>query len=267
MLKIFIITAKKFMQIYALDKNGELVPSHKAQKQLDYECMECHEVLRLRSGFQLRPHFYHVKERKSCNLNNKSELHIAVQNHIQNLFPEGEIILEKRFPNRIADCVWEKEKIIFEVQVPPITHREVEGRIRDYKSHGYELVWILSDTRFNHGRVSGAEHFLLSHAHYFTSLNTRGHGMIYDQISWFPMGFRQERLEKRAIQLHQLYRKPPLPLIPERKNWILHFQGDSPLSREEEEKRDAWQERKERTKMASQFLRTIWFYLLKKACT
>src|SRR5581483_7947193 len=90
----------------------------------------------------------------------KSIAHLKIQHHLKSLLNTA--ILEKPFPEikRIADVVWEEEKIVFEVQVSPISKEEVEERCLDYEKMGYTPIWILYNKNFNQNVLSQAELFL-----------------------------------------------------------------------------------------------------------
>ena len=107
------------MPLYAHNQFKQIVLSLHADKTQSYRCIECGEELRLRYSERIRAHFYHIKPRLSCFFASKSLEHIHAQWHLSDQLP---LKLEKRFPsiNRIADCVWEEEKIIFEIQCSPI---------------------------------------------------------------------------------------------------------------------------------------------------
>ncbi|MDX8430886.1 MAG: competence protein CoiA family protein [Candidatus Algichlamydia australiensis] len=123
--------------------------------------------------------------------------------------------MEKRFSevNRIADLVWEKEKIIFEIQCSRIPLQEVKNRKKDYQNCGYSLVWILLDRHFNRSWLTHAEIFLRSGHCYFTN----GRGQFYDQV---------EIIKGRR----RLFRGHPLPISlsnPIKIKNQLHFSGDA----------------------------------------
>lgn len=173
------------MQLYALDSSGKLIFARHAFKQLDYFCPECHRAVRLRGGLHRQDHFYHAETGHGCRQNGKSLEHLHVQLYFLRTLPAGECALERRFESlkRIADVVWESQKIIFEVQCSPITLTEVQARNCDYQSLGYHVVWVLHDKQFNQKRVSAAECFLKCRPHYFTNIDAEGAGGIYDQFS------------------------------------------------------------------------------------
>lgn len=222
-----------FMQLYAIDEKGEDVIAHQAQSRQKYHCIECMREVRVRSGPFIRPHFFHLKENTPCRLREKSPTHLEIQAHLQHILP-GTVTLEKRFSslNRIADVVWENEKIIFEVQVSFITAQEVAARSQAYRSLGYEIIWILHDHRFNTYRVTAAEHALLSHPHYFTDINAEGRGSFFDQYSYHLAGTRAARLFRRPVDLTQPKRSFTLPddlppqIASHRQHWTISFKGD-----------------------------------------
>lgn len=179
------------MQIYALDKNN--VPTHaqRAKKQLDYRCPECAGVVRVRGGNQRQAHFYHLSLPENCRQNGKTLEHLQIQLHLFDIL-SSPVTLERRFPsiNRIADVVWEDKKLIFEVQCSPITTQEIQARQADYAREGYQVIWILHDSRYNRQTVTAAEDFLKCNSYYFSNMNEKGEGEIYDQLEIIQKGRR-----------------------------------------------------------------------------
>lgn len=221
------------MQIYAYDKEGEEIAAHFAKMGASYWCPDCHSEVRVRSGPSVRPHFFHLKPTLPCRLHQKTPTHLAIQSRLLKDLPEGEAFMEKRFPslNRIADLVWEKEKLVFEIQVSFITAGEVEARSAAYRSLNYEIVWVLHDHRFNHFRITAAERALLPHPHYFTSITAEGSGGFFDQFSFHCGGTRAARLFRRPVDLAQPRRAPCLKHLPSyvvasRQHWKISFKGD-----------------------------------------
>jgi competence protein CoiA len=197
------------MQLYALDKSGNLISSQSADKQTNYYCLECQGVVRLRGGTHRQNHFYHLDITPSCRQNGKSLIHLQVQYYIQKNLPEEESVIEMRFPqiNRIADVVWISQKIVFEVQCSWITQAEVMERNLDYLSIGYQVVWILHDNRFNQSTISAAEIFLRPLHLYYTNIDENGEGNIYDQFDLVHEGMRKQRLSPLPIKISQLNRQ------------------------------------------------------------
>lgn len=178
------------MPLYAHNQFKQVVLSLHADKTQNYQCIECGEELRLRSSERIRAHFYHIKPRLSCFFANKSLEHIHAQWHLKDQIPS--LKLEKRFPtiNRIADCVYQEEKIIFEIQCSPIRPLEILQRNKDYASLGYQVIWVFHDKRYNKWRQSDAEEVLGNTPYYYTNINDEGKGFIYSQI-----GSRKEPLD------------------------------------------------------------------------
>lgn len=147
-------------------------------------------------------HFYHLKAAPSCKFYSKSENHLIAQLELEKKFPKGEVLLEKPFAqiNRIADACWEKEKIIFEIQCSMISEKEAEMRLADYRSIGYEVVFLLDDNCFNRWILRPAEKFLRQRGAYF--LLTRG-GIVYDQFELF---FENKRVKRGQALLIDLQR-------------------------------------------------------------
>lgn len=224
------------MQLYAFDQSKQPIFANQARKQVDYCCIECESIVRLRGGLHRQKHFYHVEPNRRCTLHGKGMVHLQVQLFLLDVLKEGGCQLEVRFPEikRIADVVWKSEKIIFEIQCSPITAEEVLARNQDYSRLGWQVVWILHDQRYNHHRLTAAEVALREHPYYFTNIKTQGKGMIYDQFDLFSKGVRIHKLRKLPIDItkknpmnRSIQAAKSLQLVKERINsWPLFFQGD-----------------------------------------
>lgn len=219
--------------MFASDDSGQLIAARLAKKQTDYSCLECRGPVRLRKGKHRQPHFFHLSHNRLCRQSGKSQIHLCIQQHLQEILPHDEVILECRFPkiSRIADVVWLRRRLVFEVQCSPISQEEVLARNRDYKSEGFQVVWILHERRFNQWRMTAAEEALQKSPCYFTNFTAAGKGIIYDQASKVHGG-RRRRLSpclKVDLSVPQavLKRKTPYPLVNQRlDSWPVSFQGD-----------------------------------------
>ncbi len=193
------------MQLYAFDLDKQIIFARNASRHIDYVCPECNSIVRLRGGLHRQNHFYHFEITRACRQSSKSLEHLNAQLFFLSTLPAGECILEKRFPkiNRIADVFWEQKKIVFEIQCSAISRTEVLERSQDYKSLGFEVIWILHDKRYNQKRITSAEVFLNSRLHYFTNINAAGEGVVYDQFSVLEKGVRLNHLKALPIDLNQ----------------------------------------------------------------
>lgn len=221
------------MQFYALDGNLPILASH-AEKQRDYLCPECANSVRVRSGPERQPHFYHPKASSQCHLHQKSAAHLQTQLAILRLLPAGEGKMERHFPeiSRIADVVWEKERIVFEIQYSPISLEEASSRSSDYKTVGFTPIWILHVRRFNRRKISASENFLRKTGAYYTNFNEKGHGEIFDQFEISKSRRRFFRGPALPLDLSQpkplvLPEETDLPqALKDRSDWPLSFCGD-----------------------------------------
>jgi competence protein CoiA len=215
--------------------NGEdAISAWDAQARTPYWCIECNSPLKLRQSKLKFPHFYHISASPSCRLYSKSERHLLIQLAIQKKLPPNEAQLEKPFPQiqRIADLVWEKKKIIFEIQCSPISENEAKARIFEYQSLGYEVIWILDDRLFNKKHVSRAENLIRIHSGYFISQGNSF--LIFDQLETIKNRKRVKKGEKCLIDLAKVHPTPqinptqPIPrLLKERtKNAKYYFEND-----------------------------------------
>jgi len=192
--------------IFALDEKNQLISAKNAHKKENYFCRECGGIVRLRAGLHRQRHFFHLGPPDSCRQSQKSLVHLRVQYAIQGLFPLGQCQLERQFPEigRIADVVWECRKLVFEVQCSSIAREEVEQRNRDYKSLGYNVIWILHDNRFNRWRVKAAEIFLRNSPYYYTNIDSQGRGCIYDQVDVLHGGLRRTFRKIVGVELNEV---------------------------------------------------------------
>lgn len=222
------------MQLYAFNEQNRIVSASQANRHHDYACLECRGKVRLRGGIHKQKHFFHLTLTENCSQRRKGMVHLQIQRIIEQLLPPGECFLERRFPEigRIADVAWESQKIIFEVQCSGMHEHEALMRNRDYLKVGYQVVWILHDSRYNRWRISAVEEALTDSPHYYTNIDAEGRGCIYDQWRQNAKGLCQARLPSLAIDLRYPFRsltgiESELQLIIRRKNnWRLHFQGD-----------------------------------------
>lgn len=171
------------MQTYALNQNEQLISIFQATKNTAYFCPSCKAPMRVKRGALRSPHFYHIT--RLCSSSSTSLAHIHIQKTLAKAFSDA--IIEKKFPliNRIADVAVFSKRIIFEVQISPISKKEVKQRNRDYGKLGFNVVWILHDQTFNRINLSTAERYLLSRPHYYTNINQEGKGIIYDQFAYY----------------------------------------------------------------------------------
>jgi competence protein CoiA len=200
------------MQLYALDCDQFTFISE-ANKEKTYRCPECLNPLRLRGGPHRQLHFYHLKNHPTCRQHQKSLTHLQVQWRVQAQFPANDALLEVPFPQigRIADVACEKNKTIFEIQCSPISLEEAENRCRDYERLGFRVIWILHDQRFNRKRMSAAEIFLRQRMTFFTNIDDKGKGLIYDQQESCLGALRLFRGPRFPVDLTDPQRIPPLP--------------------------------------------------------
>lgn len=213
------------MQLYAFDRERRLIAAVQACKEINYYCMECGSIVRLRGGLHRQKHFFHLQQVVSCRQSAKSMPHIHTQKILQEAFAPGLIELEKRFHSiqRIGDAVHEELKIVFEIQCSPISFAEMNARNRDYASLGYQVIWILHDHQFNQWKVSEAEYFLET-THYFTNIDKEGSGEIYDQWAFMRGPVRKRRGEKVYLDITKVC--PTVGAGFGREKWRLRVEGD-----------------------------------------
>lgn len=220
------------MQLFAAQESGEVVAAAHAASQHNYYCLECHGIVRLRSGMHRQRHFYHLQLSPSCRLSQKSMEHLQTQLHLQRLIGESVCRLEVPFPQirRIADVLWADQRLVFEVQCSPISAAEVAARNSDYAKIGLQVVWLLHTKTFGRERLAPAEQLLRQRPCYFTTIDSKGVGSIVDRFDVAQKGWRIHALEDLAVDLclpKYCRSKTRLKLTQERLQQInLHFAGD-----------------------------------------
>ena len=168
-------------------------------------------------------------QRKKVIVNTMHRFHIAIQKKLATLIPE--LFLEYPFPTigRIADAVYFPEKLIFEVQCSPISLTEVQRRIRDYGSLGFEVVWVLDDRLYNKSTLSTSELYMREQRSFYASCSHSGEGFFYDKLEFF-FGLKRVYSGMPHI-LQSLYpiklKKRPF-FFPKRfKKCTFYFRGDA----------------------------------------
>jgi competence protein CoiA len=222
------------MQIYALDTEKILISAAKAKKQQNYRCLECGNAVRVRSGKHRQAHFYHLQPERRCTLHAKGMPHLQLQYRIKSLIPEAE--LECRFPsiNRIADAAWHVQRIVFEIQYSPMNAEELSQRTQDYRSLGYQVIWIFHDHLYNREKLSSAEDAAQALPHYFSDMDAQGIGSIYDQYAKVERGKRTARLPRLSIDPSKIHFLPsetnqqtlPKQIAAKIHSWPGYFAGD-----------------------------------------
>ena len=202
-----------FMALYAVD-DDDLIHASDAEPGKIYWCSDCFGPVKKRGGRRRFDHFYHLKTAPSCRLYSKTEDHLLAQLHLQKIFPEGTIQLERPFLkiNRVADACWENEKIVFEIQCSQLSEKEAEMRIRDYRSIGYETVWLLDDKRYNKRVIRPEEEYLRRKCTYYLTISS---SKTYDQFEIFSSGRRAKRGKQMPVDLQKVLRNPNIPFNPE----------------------------------------------------
>ncbi|HSX10614.1 MAG TPA: competence protein CoiA family protein [Chlamydiales bacterium] len=196
------------MALFAVD-DDDLIDACDAEPGKVYWCLDCFGPVKRRRGKLRFYHFYHTRPAPTCRLYSKTEDHLLAQLQLQKQFPAGALRIEQPFIkiNRVADVLWEREKIVFEIQCSPMTVKEAEMRIRDYHTAGYEVIWLLDDKRYNKRVIRPAEDFLRRHSTYYTSIQQ---GFYYDQFEVFASGVRVKKGRRLPIDLQRLR---PMPKV------------------------------------------------------
>ena len=73
------------MQLFALDQSGGYCRADRAERHIDYACIECGGAVRVRGGLQRQTHFFHLTAPEKCSQHAKSPEHLQVQLHLETL--------------------------------------------------------------------------------------------------------------------------------------------------------------------------------------
>jgi competence protein CoiA len=218
----------KFMQLYAEDEKGTRVFVGSAIKTKDYLCLECRKRVRCRSGLHILPHFYHLEQNRLCRQSGKTDEHLFLQQKLSQAYPGSELEHHFREINRIADVVYQEKKVVFEVQCSHMTAQEVKARVADYAKIGLQVIWILSEGRFNKRKISALETTLETIPHYYTK-NLE----LYDLVSIRIRGLRDDLFLRKKIEIGALCQRSPGKVdssfprqMKKRESWGYHFNGD-----------------------------------------
>jgi competence protein CoiA len=224
------------MQLYALD-SGSPVSVEKAEKGRDYLCPECLSPVRIRSGPLRQIHYYHLSLPQQCRQHEKSQEHIHLQLKLLNLIGPTDVQIECQFPaiRRIADVAWHAKKLVFEIQCSPISLEEVQCRVLDYTTAGYEVIWILHEKQFNQKNLCSAESFLRNIPCYFTDIDEARQGIVYDQFEVIKDNQRFFKGPPLDVSLVNFSRLPsmaipdlalPKTVLGRFMNWKCYMEGD-----------------------------------------
>lgn len=133
--------------------------------------------------------------------------------------------MEMAFPSigRIADVAHPSAKIVYEIQYSPMSLEEAKGRCKDYEALGWTVIWILHDQTFNKGRRRPVERFLRSKICYYSNMDRKGNGVIYDCSGPY----------QPICPVNLAARRSPIPsckwpalLTNRAKTWTFYHEGD-----------------------------------------
>lgn len=282
------------MQLFALDHLSQVIHAKRAKKKINYLCLECKQDVRLRGGIHRQPHFFHLEPKILCRQHQKGAVHLKLQEFFLAQLPLGDCRLEYPFPEigRIADVAWLSKKIVFEIQVSPLSGEEAIARNRDYEMAGWSVVWILHDSRYNQFHLTSIEMALSPFPHFFTNMDRFGKGIIYDQFDLKNGGIRVARLNPLPVEIKNISdkieaREFPLVFLQKRAaGWNCFFSGDlmalflhdlsSPYLKQAAKLEKKWDVNQKRGKILNLFrlflrkianlYRILFRFLLEKAC-
>jgi hypothetical protein len=182
--------------------------------------------------------------------------------------------MEYHFPdiNRIADVAFHPKKIVFEIQLSPISEQLALERTLDYWSIGWHVIWLLHAKEFGKRVASSFEKGLFAIPHYFTDIMFRG-GTVWDELSfvrgrrrfWFSCPPNRRQIDTIIAESHHFpFTKIPLTKTPKtekdliemrRTLWSCSLVGDYlsvGILNKKKKKRDFW-------KRISLFFRLLWY--------
>jgi hypothetical protein len=175
----------------------------------------------------------------------KEGLHHAVQSWLVNACGPSTSTVECSFPEicRVADVAYHPKRIVFEIQVSPLSADEALHRTLAYWHCGWHVIWLLHAQTFGRHRATAFEQALLPIPHYFTTIGLAG-GSVWDEVSVVRGRYRHwyllppQRRFVRAIDL-AILRSPPTEIssidVPRtgaewqacrRQHWSCHIEGD-----------------------------------------
>lgn len=195
------------MQRYAFSKEGVRVFAEEALSQVDYFCPECLEKVRVRRGEIKIAHFYHFEGAKECRWKTRFQTHTTIQEELVRRLGNDNCTVERFFPeiSRIADVAFHPQKIVFEIQVSPISAGELISRTLDYWKTGWHVIWILHTEQFGSRRGSAAEETVQNIPHYFADIGPQGL-ILWDEASYVH--------KRKRIWFTPLSRKRFFSLVP-----------------------------------------------------
>jgi competence CoiA-like predicted nuclease len=257
----------KIMQRWGLKDDGSLVSVDEAEVKNDYLCPECHEVLRVKKGHVRAIHFFHVKEHGECRLRKRSTLHQEIQEYLHEILQDCTVECPFREIGRVADVAYHPLKVVFEIQISPISPEEALGRVRDYWSVGWHVIWLLHVDYYGKKQTKPVEEALQGVPHYFLDVGYRG-GSIFDELSFVVKGrriwksFQRRKLNPRDIMILQepQSKKPWQGQCDARKHWSCRIEGDF------FNKDEVWVEKRKRNLFMRPklFFKLLWARLLWK---
>lgn len=104
-------------------------------------CKNNHELIYV-NGNKKKKYFRHKNNSDIENLG-ISEWHKEWSNNF-NIKEKMFVKINEQVKNRYADAVIDEYNLVIEFQNSPITNKEVNDRINDYKQHNYEIIWIIN---------------------------------------------------------------------------------------------------------------------------
>jgi competence protein CoiA len=197
------------MALYAFEEEQSISATDAVERK-NYRCIGCKSLVRVRRGLYRVPHFYHLAKSSTCRLYSKSQDHLLVQLAIQKLLPLGESTIEMPFTDimRVADLIWERPKIAFEIQCSKLSSNEVKQRVIDYAKMGYHVVWILDDRIFNRRIIGEAEQLMRQRPSYYATLRKESEPKFYDQFEIDSGNKRLKKGQRLTIHIQRPYSVP-----------------------------------------------------------
>lgn len=145
-----------------MNEKGEMVVAdEKLSKEKRYFCPECRNLVHLKIGAVMRPHFAHYQN-ESCDVFSEGETAEHLQGKLQladvlERLPTIPIKVEleaylpelKQRPDLLVE--FSRSEIAVEFQCSPISIEKIAERTAGYLSAGYQVCWVLGE-KFKYGR-------------------------------------------------------------------------------------------------------------------
>lgn len=143
--------------------------------------------------------------------------HFLLQKTLLDQYPK-DLQMEVSMGERRADLLMENKKLVLEIQISPISVKEVQAREKFYNSQGYRVIWLLHPQRYNKKFLKPEEGYLRKKRSVFLFIDG-GRVRFYRQQETFFFRKRTSKSHPQFLTLDELAfleeKKPPVfhPLL------------------------------------------------------